>query len=193
MADGDDDGRTDARINHGVAVVAVYHAFVLAVYHGAAAMATIDVVAVPVVQGQAGDAGKGQVTRPGSAHEIDGHIGKAVPFRQGFLRQVELGPVFGKEPAELVFSDVGIVGMAGIAEFFIARQPDQDLAALIRQQNTIPRQRHRVVFDMVRVIANVLYHSTSFAPSLLHFRIWPVAAMPWSLKQLIMASMICTS
>lgn len=83
--------------------------------------------------------------------------------------------------------------MAGIDEFFIARQPYQDLAALIRQQNTIPRQRHRVVFDMVRVIANVLYHSTSFAPSLLHFRIWPVAAMPWSLKQLIMASMICTS
>ena len=60
MADGDDDGRTDARINHGMAVAAVYHAFVLAVHHGAAAMATIDVVAVPVVQGQAGDAGKGR-------------------------------------------------------------------------------------------------------------------------------------
>ena len=193
VTDSDDDSRTDAGVNHGMAMVTVYHAFTFTVYHRAAAVTAKDVITVPVVQGQAGNAGKGQVTRPGSAHEVDGHVSKAIPFRQGFLSQVELSLVFGKKPAELSPINVSIIAIDRVGKLFFPSNPDQDLAALIRQKNTILRQWHRVVFDMVRVISNVLYHSASFAPSLLHFRMWPVAAMPWSLKQSIMASMICTS
>ena len=81
MTDSDDDSRTDAGVNHGMAMVTVYHAFTFTVYHRAAAVTAKDVITVPVVQGQAGNAGKGQVTRPGSAHEVDGYVSKAVPFR----------------------------------------------------------------------------------------------------------------